>query len=160
MKSIRCAHIVVVADSDHALLLAARLRRMNVAQITSADGIEEARAICQAGGADACIVSLGDVVPDAIPVVEGDAPGRQYGVPSLMLVPTVTPYLRQAARRCGYLTPMPAAIPARMFYRRVGAALQQRRAACRTPRRLPGYIIGVPFTALPTLTAFGKPTLH
>jgi len=159
MKSIRSAHIVVVADSDHALVLAARLRRMDVARVTSVDGIEEARTICQAGGADACIVAVDDLVPDAMPATENDAPGRRCGVPSLMVAPKVTSHLRQAARRCGYLAPMPAAISARMFYRRLGAALQHRRAARRKPRRLPGGI-GVPFLAPLRSAAFGKPTLH
>jgi len=158
MKSIRCAHIVVVADSDHGLVLVARLRRMDVARVTSVAGLEEARHLCQAGGTDACIVAFDDSVPDARPIAENDAPGRRCGVPSLMLVHTVTPYLRAAARRRGYLAAMPAAIPPRMLYRRIGAALQQRRAA-RRGRRTP-IGIDVPFLELARPALFGKPTLH
>lgn len=158
MKSIRCAHIVVVADSDHGLMLVSRLRRMNVAQVTSVSNLEEARAICRGGGADACIVVFDDSILDAMPAGEGDAPGRLCGVPSLMLVRNVTPYRRAAARRGGYLTPMPAAIPPRMLYRRIGAALQQRRAARRSPRAPIG--ISLPFLGLARPSLLGKPTLH
>ena len=102
MKSIQRAHIVVVADSDQGLMLAARLRRMEVARVTEVAGIEQARGLCQAGGADACIVALDEVAPDAMPIAESDAPGRRCGVPSLMVALTVTPYLRKVARRSGY----------------------------------------------------------
>lgn len=158
MKSIRDAHIVVVADNDDGLLLVARLRRMDVARITSAADIEEARHLCQAGGIDACIVAFDESVPDATPVADSDAPGRRCGVPSLMLVPAVTPYMRAAARRNGYLAAVPAAICPRMLYRRLGAALQRRRAAHRR-RRMPAGI-GVPLLELPRAAMFGKSTLH
>src|ERR1017187_9403983 len=91
MKSIQRAHIVVVADSDHGLVLAARLRRMEVARVTPVTGLDAARVICQAGDSDACIVVFDDTVPNAMPIAENDAPGRNTGVPSLMVVPTVTP---------------------------------------------------------------------
>lgn len=158
MKSIRCAHILVVADSDHALLMVAQLRRMEVARVTSVAGVEEARQLCQAGDTDACIVEFDDSVPDARPMAATDAPGRRCGVPSLMLVHTVTPHLRAAARRQGYLAAMPAAIPPRMLYRRIGAALQQRRAARRGRRAPMG--IGTPFLELARPALLGKPTLH
>jgi hypothetical protein len=158
MKSIHRAHIVVVADSDHGLVLVARLRRMDAARVTAVAGLDAARTLCQTGGADACIVVCDDVVPDAAPVTADDAPGRGSGVPSLMIVPAVTPYLRKAARRRGYLTAVSAAITSRMLYRRVGAALQWRRAARRRPRipggmNVPGLWPARPFAA-------AKPTLH
>lgn len=158
MKSIQRAHIVVVADSDHGLVLAARLRQMDVALVTVIAGFDEARGLCQSGGTDACIVAFDDAVPDAIAMVENDAPGRSSGVASLMVVPTVTPYLRKTARRRGYLAAVPATITPRMLYRRIGAALQWRRAASRR-RRMPGGIV-VPIAALVRRAAFGKPTLH
>lgn len=158
MKSIQCAHIVVIAGSDQALVLAARLRRMEVVRVTAVAGLAQARDLCQAGYADACIVAFDDVVPDAPPMPETDAPGRNFGVPSLMVVPTVTPYLRKAGRRCGYLATMPATIPPRMLYRRIGAALQRRRAAARR-RRMPAVIAiaGVPASIY---AEYGKPTIH
>lgn len=107
---------------------------------------------------DACIVAFDDAVPDAKLMVENDAPGRNCGVPSLMVVPTVTPYLRKTARRCGYMAAIPAAIAPRMLYRRIGAALQLRRAASRR-RRMPGGI-AVPVARLLRSAAVGKPTLH
>jgi len=158
MKSIRRAHIVVVADNDHGLVLAARLRRMEVAQVTAAAGLAEARGLCQRGGADACIVVLDDARPDDAPLAVNDAPGRGCGVPSLMVVRAVTPFVRKAARRDGYLAAVPASIPSRMLYRHLGAALQQRRASRGTRRRVPRG--GVPMLRPQMPATFGKPTLH
>ena len=158
MKSIQRAHIVVVTDSDHGLVLAAQLLKMDVARVTAVVGLDEARGMCQNGGTDACIVAFDDAVPDAKLMVENDAPGRNCGVPSLMVVPTVTPYLRKTARRRGYMAAVPAAIAPRMLYRRIGAALQLRRAASRR-RRMPGGI-AVPVARLLRSAAVGKPTLH
>jgi len=157
MKSIQRAHIVVVADSDHGLVLTERLRRMDVALVTAVAGLDGAGSMCDKGGTDACIVMFDDAVPDALPVAAHDAPGRGSGVPSLMVVPTVTPYLRKMARRGGYLAVVSASIPPRMLYRRVGAALQWRRAA-RRRRRRPGGIVVPAGLARPDV--FGKPTLH
>jgi len=158
MKSIRRAHIVVVADSDQGLVLAARLKRMAVAQVTSAAGFAEARGLCRRGGADACIVLFDDVRPDDVPLAVNDAPGRGCGVPSLMVVRAVTPFVRKAARSGGYLTAVPASITPRMLYRRLGAALQHRRAASRTRPRVPRG--GVPMLRPQMPATFGKPTLH
>jgi hypothetical protein len=158
MKSIRRANIVVVAGSDHGLMLAARLRRMEVARVTAVAGIEEARHICLAGETDACVVALDDFIPDAVPMAETDAPGRGSGVPSLVVVHIVTPYLSKVARRCGYLAVVSASIPPRMLYRRLGAALQRRRAAHRARRMPIGNIIaGRP---VDEFGDFRKPTLH
>jgi hypothetical protein len=157
MKSIRQAHVVVVVDSDHGLVLAARLRRMQVARVTAVGGVEEARRLCQTGGTDACIVVFDEAVTDAAPFAENDAPGRRCGVPSLMVAYTVTPFLRKVARRRGYCAAVPAALPPQMFYRRIRAALQQRRAARRV-NRLPGVAFGGRLA--PGFLEFGKPTLH
>ena len=146
MKSIQRAHIVVVTDGDHGLVLAARLLKMDVAQVTAVAGLDEASGMCQKGCTDACIVAFDEALPDAVPMVENDAPGRKCGVPSLMVAPTVTPYLRKTARRNGYMMAVPVTIAPRMLYRRIGAALQLRRAASRR-RRMPGGIV-VPVAAL------------
>jgi hypothetical protein len=53
---------------------------------------------------------LDNAVADAAPMAEKE-PGRHYGVPSLMIVPTATPYLRKAARCGGYLAVVSSAIP-------------------------------------------------
>jgi DNA-binding response OmpR family regulator len=158
MKSIRRANIVVVADSHQCLLLAARLRRMEVAQVTTVAGLDEARRLCQAGDTDACLVAFNDLVLDAAPVAESDAPGRDSGVPSLMLADAVTPYLRWMAHRCGYSAAVPAAIAPRLLYRRIGAALQRRRAAHRA-RRMPIGNIVASRSAL-ECADLRKPTFH
>jgi hypothetical protein len=157
MKSIQRAHVVVVADSDEALFLAARIFAMDVAKVTSVAGFDEAQGMCQAGGADACVAAFDECVPNAAPVAEKDAPGRHCGVPSLLIVPVATPYLRKIARRGGYMTAVPASIASRVLYRHIGAALQLRRAAGRR-RRVPKSIV----VAAATLAraASGKPTLH
>ena len=159
MKSIKRAHIAIIADCDHGLVLAARLRRMDVAQVTALVRLDQAKAMCEAGGVDACIVVIDDVgAEDASSVTVADAPGRRCGVPSLMIVPIATPYLRKLARRRGYLATISATITPRMLYRRVGAGLQWRRAA-RRGRRMPGGI-GMPgHRPLPVAVPF-KPTLH
>lgn len=158
MKSVRRASIVVVADSDHCLLLAARLRRMEVAQVTTVTGLDEARRMCQVGDIDACLVAFNDLVLDAAPAAESDAPGRDSGVPSLMIADKVTPFLRRMARRTGYYAAVPAAIAPRLLYRRIGAALQRRRAAHRA-RRMPIGDIIASRSAL-EFADLRKPTLH
>ena len=157
MKSIRSSRIVVVADSEHGHILAARLRRMEVAQVTAVTGIKEARRLCQSGCADACLVAVGVAVPDCVPTPESDAPGRACGVPSLMVVPVVTPHWRRTSRRCGYLAAVPATMPPRMLYRRIGAALQRRGAARRGSRPSP---LGATLVRLENPAVFDKPTLH
>ena len=62
-----------------------------------------------------------------------------------MIAPIVTPHLRRAARRGGYLAAISATIPPRMLYRRLGAALQGRHAVRREPRWLAR---GMPWLAI------------
>lgn len=159
MKSIERARLVVVADSDHGLVLAERLRRMDVAQVTEVAGHEEARGLCRAGGTDACIVLLDDTAPDAKPTAETEAPGRGSGVPSLMMAPSDSPYMRKMARRGGYMAVVPASIEPRMLYRRIGAALQRRRAARRQWRTRAS--LSVPAHGFRRqASAFAKATIH
>ena len=99
MKSIQRAHIVAVTDGDHGLVQAARLLKTDVAQVTTVAGLDEASGMCQKCCTDACIVAFDEALPDAVPMVENDAPGRKCGVPSLMVVPTVALYLRKTTRR-------------------------------------------------------------
>jgi hypothetical protein len=73
---LRTAHLVVVADSDHALVFAARLHCMQSGEVTTVAGLDAARRWCPAGGVDACIAAVDDAVPDARPTLQGDAPGR------------------------------------------------------------------------------------
>ena len=111
MKSIRRSHIVVVADSNHRHDLTARLRRMDVAQVTAVKDLEEARRLCRVGNADACLVAIDLTVPDDRLTAESDAPGLFRGIPALIVAPVVTPHLRRMARRWGYRAAVPAAIP-------------------------------------------------
>jgi hypothetical protein len=161
MKSIQLARIVVVADSDRSLLLAARLRRMQVSRVTEVADLDEARRLCRAGETDACVVAFDDRVLDAAPLAAADAPGRDCGVPSLLLAEVVTPYLRRLARRSGYCAAVPDTIAPRMLYRRIGGALQQRRAA-RTRRFRLGSGIGAGATGRSAALRadWAKPTVH
>ncbi|MGA7039493.1 MAG: hypothetical protein WB752_04685, partial [Pseudolabrys sp.] len=84
MKSMRGLRVVVVIDSEHGHMLAARLRRMEVAQVTAVRGLEEARLLCQSGNADACLVAVDAPVPDGVPMQESDAPGRHCGILPLL----------------------------------------------------------------------------
>jgi predicted RNase H-like nuclease len=112
MKSMRGLRVVVVIDSEHGHILAARLRRMEVAQVTAVAGLEEARLLCQSGNADACLVAVDAPVPDAVPAKESDTPGRWCGVPALMLAPVVTPHRT-------YVRPPVAAAISRRFLRQL-----------------------------------------
>lgn len=141
MKSMRGLRVVVVIDSEHGHMLATRLRRMEVAQVTAVRGLEEARLLCQSGNADACLVAVDAPVPDGVPMQESDAPGRHCGIPALMIAPIV----------------ISATIPPRMLYRRLGAALQGRHAVRREPRWLAR---GMPLAGYSNSAVFGKPTLH
>jgi hypothetical protein len=158
MKAIRSARIVVVASSDQASILAVALRRMNVASVTSTAEIGEAKRICQSSRADVCVVLADNIVPDEVPVAD-DAPGTMCGVPSLLLVPIVTPYVRKMARRRGYQAVLSTAVPARMLYRHIRAALQRRnRKLHGRPRMLAR--IGLPFLGPLDPPNVDKPTLH
>lgn len=159
MRPVRVAHIVVVAESDHALVLAACLRRMGLSEITTVDRLDAARRLCRAGGVDACIVAIDDTIADARPTLQADAPGSGCDVPTLMIAAAVNPGLRMYARRAGYAALLPAAIPPRMLYRRICAVLQSRRRADRRRRRPPS---GMVMTRLSRATGAmsGKPTLH
>jgi len=157
MKSMRRSHIIVVHDnsSSHGgARLAARLQRMAIGRVTTTAGMEDARDLCRAGGVDVCLVANGDAAPDAVPETLADAPGRLFGVPTLIVRPVVTPHLRAAARRRGYAAVLPAKIAPRMLYRRIGAVLQARRR-----RRPPAS--GPRVMTAPVKTAhFAKPTVH
>ena len=157
MRSMKGLRVVVVTDSDHGHALAARLRRMEVAQVTAVAGLDEARLLCQSGRADACLVAVGAPVPDAPPMKESDAPGLCCGIPAVMIAPVVTPQLRRAARRRGYRAAISATIPPRLLYRRLGAALQGRHKTRREPRWLAR---GIPMADHSNLAVFSKPTLH
>lgn len=133
MKSVERAHIVVVAGGDQSQHLAALLCRIGVARASLVAGIDQARRLCLAGGPDLCLVAVDDWAIDAQPVSDLMAPGRECGVPSLLLAHAVTSYMRQMARRCGYRAAIPAAIAPRMLARRIRAALQ-RRSTPRTAR--------------------------
>ena len=156
MKSIRRSRIVVVADGNRGHVLTARLRRMDVAQVTAVTDLEEARQLCRVGGADACLVAIDLAVPDDTPTAESDAPGRFRGIPALIVAPVVTPHLRRMARRCGYRAAVSVTISPRLLYRRIGAALQGRRAVQRLQRSAGGIPLVVPSKPV----AFDKRTLH
>ncbi len=157
MRSMRHAHIVVVADSDRGIEIAARLRRMAIARVTAASGLLEARRLCDGGGADACVVLREDEILDAPPRQAGDAPGSDSGVPTLIIVPAATLYIRKSARREGYQAVIQAGIAPRMLYRRIGAALQHRRASRRAHWRKATAVAALVMASMPE---FNKPTLH
>ena len=124
MKSIERAHIAVVAGGDRRLILAAHLSRMQAARATFLAGVGEAHAFCLSDTPDICLVAFDDWALDAAPPAGIDAPGRDAGVPSLLLIGAVTPYIRRLARHCGYFAAVPTTIAPRLLYRRMCAALQ------------------------------------
>ena len=127
MKAIRRARIIIVAGGDEGLLLAKRLLRMEASQVIAVPHNGAARSICRSSGADLCVVVPNVAIFDRIPLTIEDAPGRDSGIPSLLIAGVVTPYLRKQSRRGGYRGVVTASVPARMLYRAISGALQQRR---------------------------------
>jgi hypothetical protein len=126
MKSIADARLVVVADSVNGLAVAAALRRMEPQAIAEVASIEAAQALCEASAVDACLVVLPPAIPDIASAlgVEAKAPGRQFGIPSLLLAEVVTPHTARTARRSGYVTAIPLGLSPRLMHRRIRALLQ------------------------------------
>ena len=156
MKSLRHAHVAVVADSEQALTLAQRLAAMEQITVTAVADLDEATRLCRAGRVDVCLVAYRVPMLDAPPRPHPDAPGRDYGVPSLLIVPALTTYLRTYACRAGYRAAVPVGILPRLLYRQIGAVLQRGRAIGRGRRHLPGSVVPLP----PRPPAIAKPTLH
>jgi hypothetical protein len=156
MKFLRHAHVLVVADSDATLLLAGRLARMEWIAVTAVASRDEAGRLCRTGEADACLVAYQEPMPDAPRRPHRDAPGRGLGVPSLLIAPAMTPYLRTYARRAGSAAAAPAGVAPRMLNRRLGAILQRGRAIRRDRRRLAGRLM--PLSQ--RMAVIAKPTLH
>ena len=159
MKSMRNAHIVVVGDCERGRLLAAQLRRMALARVTTVAEPTEAQVLCQRGEAHVCIVVRPELNPDQAPPVAAEAPGRGSGVPSMIMVPVVTAYVRKVARRDGYMAALPANIAARVLYRRVRAALQCGGGRRGPHRRRPAGP-GLPALVSGAHAPEAKPTLH
>jgi hypothetical protein len=134
--------------------LVARLRRMAIGRVTVVTHIEEARHLCGAGGVDACLLVMGDTVPDAISEALMEAPGLPFGVTTLIVASVVTPYVRNTARLRGYRAVLPARIAPRMLYRRISAVLQGRR------RRRPPASGRMMMMAPAKLANLAKPTVH
>src|SRR5690348_7238302 len=98
---------------------------MGVANISCASEMSQARALCDAGGIDACLVMLPRHVPDELPVWDAttDAPGKGR-VPSLLIAEATTPYIRRSAAEAGYDAVSSSSVSPRMLYRCVAALLQ------------------------------------
>jgi len=140
MKSIERAHIVVVAGGEQRLILAADLCRMQVARASFLPCVAEARDFCRSDSPDLCLVVFDDWVVDAAPPAEIDAPGRDAGVPSLLLIEIVTPYIRRLARHCGYFAAVPSRIERPLLHRRMSAALQHRQSRAVAQARVPSAV--------------------
>ena len=126
MMSLSIARLVVVCDqSDRSLVHA--LARMGLEDVRLVATPDEARQICAIDRVDACLAVLPSPIPDEAPpwTVETVAPGRETGVPSLLLAEVVTPYVAKSARTAGYLAAIPANAPPRLLYRWIGALLQK-----------------------------------
>jgi hypothetical protein len=107
-------------------------------------GRDEAHNLCRAEGPDLCLVVIDDRVVEAAPHGEIEAPGRDRDIPALMLVGTVTLYLRRLAREYGHFSAAPATITLRMLCRRMSAALQHRQTPEAARPRVPSTSAGTP----------------
>jgi len=131
MISFSNARVVVVAGAETGRPLVQTLTRMGLASVRLVASPDQAQQLCTAKGADACVVVLPRPVPDeALPwTPETRAPGREAGIPSLLLAQVVTPYVARSARRAGYVASVPADVSSRLLYRWMGALLQKQRRA-------------------------------
>lgn len=131
MISFSNARVVVVAGGEAGRPLVHTLTRMGLAGVRLVASPDQARQLCTAKGADACLVVLPRSVPDEAPqwTAETGAPGREAGIPSLLLAQVVTPYVSKSARRAGYVASVPADVSSRLLYRWMGALLQKQRRA-------------------------------
>jgi hypothetical protein len=129
MISFSTARVVVVAGEEAGHPLVNTLTRMGLAGVRLVASPDLARQVCTASGADACLVLLPRPVPDEAPqwTAETGAPGREAGIPSLLLAQVVTPYVTRSARRAGYVASVPADVSSRLLYRWMGALLQKQR---------------------------------
>jgi hypothetical protein len=132
-KSVR---VLLVASEDRTLV--DMLARMGIANVCCVGDMAAARALCDAGGIDACLVVLPRAVPDehASWDARSEAPGRGR-VPALLIAEVITPYVRRSAAAAGYDAVAPATVPFRMFYRCIGALLQASRQRGGTAAREP-----------------------
>jgi hypothetical protein len=123
----KSARVVLVAGDSRSFV--GTLARMGMADICCVSEMTAARALCEAGSVDACLVVLPRAVPDEKPGWDAwsDAPGRGR-VPSLLFADATTPYIRRAAANAGYHAVIPADVSPRILYRCIGALLQ---AGCR-----------------------------
>ena len=131
MISFSNARVVVVAGAETGRPLANTLTRMGLASVRLVANPDQARQLCTTKNADACLVVLPRPVPDELPqwTAETGAPGREAGIPSLLLAQVVTPYVSKSARRAGYVASVPADVSSRLLYRWMGALLQKQRRA-------------------------------
>jgi AmiR/NasT family two-component response regulator len=140
MKSLRRARIVIVAGEVGGRALLSMLQRVEFPQVTVVESAEEARRMCDAGGADACVVSVRNYLLEepATVTAETTAPAA----PSVLLADIVTPDITRTARLSGYASAVPVNVAPRLLYRLIGAAMQKARrpAALRvrgTPSKTP-----------------------
>lgn len=145
MKSLRRARIVIVAGEVGGRALQSMLQRVELPQVTVVESAEEARRMCDAGRADACVVSVRNYLLEepAQVTAETTAPAA----PSVLLADIVTPDITRTARRSGYASAVPVNVAPRMLYRLIGAAMQKARrrpaalrvrgTPCTTPARRP-----------------------
>src|SRR5215468_9208274 len=131
MISFSIARVVIVASEQAGRSAANALMRMGLGGVSLVANLDLARQLCAAGSADACLVVLPLPIPDELPqwTAESEAPGREAGIPSLLLADMVTPYVTKSARNAGYLAAISAQLPQRLLYRWIGALLQKRQQA-------------------------------
>jgi hypothetical protein len=154
MISFSISRVVVVAGDGRGGSLVDSLRRMRLAEVFLVETPDEARRLCAANSADACVAVLPRMVPDEAPrwTVEADAPGRDAAVPSLLLVEAVTPYVAKSARNAGYVAAIPDDVPSRLLYRWIGALLQkQAQQHARTAATERGRVAERPSDAVPAV---------
>lgn len=139
MKLLRHARIVIVAEEVGGRALLSMLQRVELPQVTIVESAEEARRMCDTGGADACVVSVRNYLLEEPAKVSAETTAPS--APSVLLADVVTPDIAETALRSGYASAVPVNVSPRLLYRLIGAAIQKSR---RRPAALP--VRGTPCT--------------
>ena len=135
VMSVSRARLVVVVDQSSGRSIIALLIRMGLGSVQTVHSLVEARRLCEAAEADACLVVLPAALPDEAPQAMAQAPGSAVGIPSLLLVEVITPYLAKSARDAGYAAVGRLRMPPRLLYRCIGGLLQKGRRSGDMARR-------------------------
>jgi AmiR/NasT family two-component response regulator len=131
MKLILSAHVLVIDhDPQTRHDTAEALRVLGIQRVTGVGSVEEADAVLNAGRVDVVVVA-GERTDAARfsdhPRQLPPAPGQEFRVPSILLLPSPARSDIRAANAAGYEAVVSLPLVARTLYRRIGSLMQRAR---------------------------------